>query len=288
MKKISVVMIVKNEEAVLARCLDSVKEADEIIICDTGSTDKTIEIAKKYTDKVYTDFTWCDDFAAARNHAKSKATGDWILSIDADEFLHDWSEVRNAVEQSDYAVRVLMQGENAKLNFYFARLFKNTPDIFWREPIHNVLSIDGDGDRVGNVAITFGWSPAHEADPDRALRCLLKAVETDPTPRRLYYLGREYWYKGQLKEAIETLVKYVQVAHYEAEKADAFLIMSMAYSRLGEDDAARSACAQAILINPEFKEAIIWMGHIMPPEKAQRWYNWGETASNKEVFIVRT
>ena len=82
----------------LARCLDSVKDADEIIICDTGSTDNTIEIAKKYTDKVYTDFTWCDDFSAARNHAKEKATGDYILSIDADEFCHDFSKVRESVE----------------------------------------------------------------------------------------------------------------------------------------------------------------------------------------------
>ena len=55
-------MIVKNEAEVLARCLDSVKGADELIIVDTGSEDNTIEIAKRYTDKVYDDFTWCDSF----------------------------------------------------------------------------------------------------------------------------------------------------------------------------------------------------------------------------------
>ena len=69
-------MIVKNEQEVLARCLDcAVKFADEIIIVDTGSTDQTKSIAHKYTDKVY-DFEWCDDFSKARNYSFSKAGGD--------------------------------------------------------------------------------------------------------------------------------------------------------------------------------------------------------------------
>ncbi len=79
-------MIVKNEEAMLAQCLESVKEADEIIIVDTGSKDKTREIAQKYTDKVFY-LEWCDDFAKARNEARKECTGDWILSIDADFIL---------------------------------------------------------------------------------------------------------------------------------------------------------------------------------------------------------
>ena len=67
-------MIVKNEEKVLARCLDSIRGfVDEIIIVDTGSDDDTKRIARKYTDKVY-DFEWIDDFAAARNYSFSKAT----------------------------------------------------------------------------------------------------------------------------------------------------------------------------------------------------------------------
>ena len=82
---ISLCMIVKNEEAVLARCLDSVRGAvDEIVIVDTGSTDRTKEIARGYTDKVF-DFEWVDDFSAARNYAYAQATMDYQMWLDADD-----------------------------------------------------------------------------------------------------------------------------------------------------------------------------------------------------------
>lgn len=85
--RFSLCMIVKNEEAVLKDCLDSLQALmDEIIIVDTGSTDRTKEIAAQYTDKIY-DFQWCNDFSAARNFAFSKATGDYIYSADADEYI---------------------------------------------------------------------------------------------------------------------------------------------------------------------------------------------------------
>ena len=86
---ISLCMIVKNEEKLLARCLDSVADImDELIIVDTGSTDRTKEIAARYTDKIY-DFEWIGDFAAARNFAFSKATMEYIYSADADEALDE-------------------------------------------------------------------------------------------------------------------------------------------------------------------------------------------------------
>ena len=73
MIEISLCMIVKNEEKILTRCLDSVADlVDEIVIVDTGSTDATKKIAANYTDKIY-DFTWVDDFSAARNFAFSKS-----------------------------------------------------------------------------------------------------------------------------------------------------------------------------------------------------------------------
>ena len=87
MISISLCMIVKNEEKVIERCLRSVKNlVDEIIIVDTGSTDKTKEIVHKYTNNVY-DFKWCDDFSKARNFSFSKATKEYILWLDADDVI---------------------------------------------------------------------------------------------------------------------------------------------------------------------------------------------------------
>ena len=86
---VSVCMIVKNEEKVLARCLDSLKGLyEELIIVDTGSTDSTKEIAAGYTDKIY-DFSWTGSFSEARNFSFSKATMEYIYSADADEILNE-------------------------------------------------------------------------------------------------------------------------------------------------------------------------------------------------------
>lgn len=84
--KISACLIVKNEEKYLDRCLNSIyKYVDEIIVTDTGSTDSTIKIAKKYTNNIY-NFEWINDFSLARNFCETQAIGDYILWIDADEY----------------------------------------------------------------------------------------------------------------------------------------------------------------------------------------------------------
>jgi glycosyltransferase involved in cell wall biosynthesis len=87
MPTVSLCLIVKNEEAVLARCLESTKGiADEIVVVDTGSTDKTKEIALAQGAKVF-DFAWIDDFGAARNFAFAQGTGDYLMWMDADDVL---------------------------------------------------------------------------------------------------------------------------------------------------------------------------------------------------------
>ena len=98
--EISLCMIILNEEEWLENCLNSIKDlVDEIIIVDTGSTDNSKEIAKKFTDKIY-DFKWCEDFSAARNFSLSKATNDWILSLDADEVIAkmDQDKIREIIK----------------------------------------------------------------------------------------------------------------------------------------------------------------------------------------------
>lgn len=288
-KTISAVICCKNEESLIGRCLESIKNADEIIVLDSGSQDGTLDVVRKYTDKIIMSYIWDDDFSSMQNHAKSFATCDWIISVDSDEYVVDFNEVRKAIELGKDMIRVKMIAEGGnRLEFGFGRLFRNSPDIFWVQPIHKHLNIPGEGEEVGNVSIVFGWSPAHNNDPDRALRILEKTVAAEAEPgRNLYYLGREYWYKGRCAEATATLGRYVQISNWPAEKAEAFLIMSMAYSRQGMDEDARDACLQAIKINANFKEAVQWMADISTPENSLQWKRMAKYANNRDVLWDR-
>jgi hypothetical protein len=296
---ISAVIIAKNEEVMLGQCLDSLKGIDEIVICDTGSQDRTVELAKLYTDKVFTDYKWEDSFCKARNHAKTHATSDWILSIDADEILHDFAAVREAVAMAELkgslAVDCTMIAADNGQEFTYPRLFKNDPKVFWVGNIHNHLSVVGEG--LSNVRITHGYSPAHQLDPERAFRILKKEVDSrgDEAVRELFYLGREYFYKRDYKNSVKTLNRYVKKATYFPEKAEAFLVMGRAYWYLHRGEDARLACAKALLVNANFKEAIAFMAFLAGlgsenktwNNNGKQWSKMAETASNEGVLFVR-
>ena len=92
---LSVCIITKNEEKNIERCLRSLLESNwELVVVDTGSIDKTRDIARRYTNSLY-DFTWCDDFSAAKNYAISKAKYDLVMVVDSDEFMNSLEGIHN-------------------------------------------------------------------------------------------------------------------------------------------------------------------------------------------------
>lgn len=145
-------MIVKNEEKVLARCLDSIRDLmDEIIIVDTGSTDNTKKIAGEYTDKVY-DFKWINDFSAARNFAFSKATCDYIYSADADEVLDAENREKFRILKetlvSDVEIVQMYYGNQLSHGTVYnfdrelrPKLFKRLRRFWWIEPVHETVRL---------------------------------------------------------------------------------------------------------------------------------------------------
>lgn len=153
MPTISLCMIVKNEESILERCLDSIADLmDEIIIVDTGSTDRTKEIATQYTSKIY-DYQWTNDFSAARNFSFSKATMEYIYTADADEILDEENRARflrlknyllpeieiiqmKYVTVSDYNTVLNAQKE------YRPKLFKRLRSFTWIDPIHETVRLE--------------------------------------------------------------------------------------------------------------------------------------------------
>ena len=158
--KISACYMVKNEEKNLPRSIDSLKNfVDEIIVVDTGSTDKTIEIAQSYGAKII-EAAWIDDFSAPRNIAIENAGGDWIIFLDADEFFISPKKVRNAVEKLSNKDAILIPRINIdedNNNFEMSRdwclrIFKNAPHLRYRGIIHeNVADI-----KSGNLSYKFG------------------------------------------------------------------------------------------------------------------------------------
>lgn len=152
MMRISLCMIVKNESHTLARCLDSLKGLfDQTVIVDTGSTDDTREIAARYTDEIY-DFTWQDDFAAARNFAFSKCTCDYIYSADADEVLDEknrrrFSLLKEALlpEVEIVQMKYLEPHAQAVMNAtaeYRPKLFRRLRTFTWIDPVHESVRLD--------------------------------------------------------------------------------------------------------------------------------------------------
>ena len=156
--EISAALIVKNEEDCLPRCLQSLDGAvDEIVVVDTGSTDRTKSIAAQFTDRLY-DFTWTDDFAAARNFAVQNATGDYVLSIDADEAIINTSDaarlLRTFIQQhpshtlGTVAVRSVINLGEGMENVDAIQRFFNRHQFRYEGRIHEQLAPSGGGATV--------------------------------------------------------------------------------------------------------------------------------------------
>lgn len=150
---ISACMIVKNEEAVLARCLDSLQGlVDELVVVDTGSTDRTKEIAAKYTSHIY-DFEWIHDFAAARNYSFSKATMEYIYVVDADEVIDEenrqkFLKLKEALLPEIEVVQMYYANQlehGTTYNFdkeYRGKLYKRLRQFHWVDQIHETVELE--------------------------------------------------------------------------------------------------------------------------------------------------
>jgi glycosyltransferase involved in cell wall biosynthesis len=212
MVTVSLCMIVKNEEASIERCLNSVSNAvDEIIIVDTGSTDRTKELCAKYTDKIY-DFEWIDDFSAARNYSYSFASKDCILWMDADDILLPednvkFLELKRTLDPSVTAVMIKyhtgtdLRG-NTVFTYYRERLTRRECGFRWMEPVHEYLSIGGIIIN-SDIALTHGKFPG-AAHKSRNLDIYEEVRKKGITlsPRGTYYYARELRDNGRIPDAI--------------------------------------------------------------------------------------
>lgn len=289
--KISACLIVKNEKDHIQNVLESLKGVDEIIVCDTGSTDNTVDLARRYTNKVFTDYVWADDFAGARNHALSKCTGDWILSIDGDETLEEGGidNIRAVIASAlptQLHFSVKMKSKSGGQIHNLPRLFRNDKSVEWRGEAHETLYPVQKN--LTDIVIEYGYSTAHNLDPNRMLRILEKAVNGENgTPRDLYYYAREFWYRKDYEKAEKLFEEYLTIATWAPEKADAMLYLARCFWILQKGDQAREQCLRAIEINPDFKEALLFMADMCYEPWKHKWLRLADAAQSEDVLFKR-
>ncbi len=208
---ISLCMIVKNEEAHLAGCLSSVEGiVDEIVVVDTGSTDSTKEIARRFTDKVL-DFAWVDDFSKALNYSFEQATKDYILWLDADDVLLETDRVKllQLKETLDPSVDAVMmkyhtgfdKDGNVTFSYYRERLVRRERQCRWKEAVHEYLEVQG---KVieSDIAVTHTKTGGSTPGRNIAIYERQLAEGHQLSPRGLYYYARELKDNGRFKDAI--------------------------------------------------------------------------------------
>ena len=214
---LSLCMIVKDEAKTLWRCLNSVKSfISEIIIVDTGSKDETKEIASNFNAKIY-DFKWINDFSAARNFAFSKATSDYIMWLDGDDYINDDNIIKikllleNMDDCYDYvsAEYILARNDYGKVTTSLRRnrIVKRNRRFIWIGNVHEYLEVYGKG-LEGNFAIEHGKIKEYT---DRNLQ-IFKDMEKNNkkfTPRDMYYYANELFDNKYYNEAINKYRKFI-------------------------------------------------------------------------------
>lgn len=222
--KLSVCVITKNEEKNIARCLESIKSiATEIIVVDTGSTDDTVSIAKKQGAKTYY-FKWVNDFSKARNYALSKATGNWILFLDADEYLSKDS-IPRIKPILKLAKNIKAQVITSLLNNYeksgnrflgslnAQRLFRKDQRIYYVGAIHETivhssnksLKVLDATDKLQIIHTGYSLEDRQEKNKGkRNLKLLFQELEKDPGNGFLhFYISESLASIGRYKDAVE-------------------------------------------------------------------------------------
>ncbi|MBU5427804.1 flagellin lysine-N-methylase [Tissierella pigra] len=244
--KISLCMIVKDEENFLGNCLNSIHEyVDEIIIVDTGSKDKTKDIAMKFTENVY-DYIWCDDFATARNFSISKASNDWILVLDADEMVTSFDAVKVKEFMKDDNLKVGRikitniidsQQTNIKSTEWVSRFF-NKKEFYYEGVIHEQITHKSKKQyKVGKIGINvehLGYKKEIieiKCKIQRNKDLLMKEIVKNPNDLYLcYQLGKTYYLAGEYDIACDVFDKALELCDSFKYPYVEDLIVSYGYS----------------------------------------------------------
>lgn len=270
---LTVCLITKNEERFLADCLASVKGiADEIIVVDTGSTDRTVEIAREFSTRVI-NHQWQDDFALARNVAIEAATGDWLLWIDADERLNHAENIMSLIahphsnlggyilERHDIS-REKVSGKTIVNPIGIVRLFRRHPCIRYEGAIHerpgeSILSAGFYLEKTSKISLTHLVSSLSDEvlikKQERYLLLLNRELSKTPDdPWFLYYRGKTRWFLLDFIGALEDFSKIGKTNKaYDFLLASSYSMSAMLLAEMERFDLALESIQKSFQIVPK-------------------------------------
>lgn len=282
MPTLSLCMIVKNEEEVIGRCLDSVQSiVDEIIIADTGSSDNTVQLCTVRGAQVF-HFEWCDDFAKARNFSFEQASGDYILWLDADDIVESGQllmlkELKNNLSHDVYFLKYdYSQDEygTSGCTLFRERIIKNDGSFRWIYPVHEV--INGTNNRSASyqqITIKHLRTAAGVAnDHGRNLNILARAIYTPEyhdSPRIWYYYGKELFDHRDFIAALAAFKRFLEIpVGWIEDRIGAYIKMAqcyLQYHQMEPDDEthllkAREMARMAMQLDGRWAEPYFIMG----------------------------
>jgi glycosyltransferase involved in cell wall biosynthesis len=214
--KISLAMIIKNEEKNIQKCIESVKElVDEIVIVDTGSTDNTINIIKEYPNIRIYHYLWCEDFSKARNFSIEKTTGEYILVLDGDEFIIEGKreELEKIMEEGligRILIKSCFQKDNQEFSSeeFVSRFFPR--DIRYEGVIHEQLVTSKTRVKLSLTVKHSGYFNTNKSE--RNIPLLRKVLDKNPNdPYYLFQLGKELRINRQYDDSFKLLNKSYQL-----------------------------------------------------------------------------
>lgn len=270
---LSLCMIVKNEEDVLGRCLNSCATLfDEIIIVDTGSTDNTINIAKKYTNKVY-NFEWVDDFAKARNYSFSKNTCDYIMWLDADDVIPEpeLEKLKLLKQVLNEKIDVVMlkyaisfdENNQPVFTYYRERILKASANPTWEDPVHEAIT------PWGNIVYydirIEHRKPSTHTSSGRNLKIYDNLVKSkiQLKPRQLFYYARELYFNNKYRKAINIFKKFLSTTNgYKENYIEACLNLSKCYQCLNQKENALKSLFSSFYYDTPRAEILCEIGNL--------------------------
>lgn len=270
--KISVYAICKNEEKNILSWYESIKDADEICVLDTGSTDNSIKILKELGVKVKRKIINPFRFDIARNESLKMVSkdADICICLDLDErFNPNWRLLLENNWQKDtnrcrYTYNwSLDENNNPLVTFYYEKVHSRN-NYKWIYPVHEVLSYQKDKENYITIdKIVLNHYPDSQKSRSNYLPLLELSIKENPlNDRNLHYLGREYMYHNMYNEAIDTLIKHLKIATWKEEKSASMRFIARCYDKLKRYDEAKMWLMKAIKETPYLRDQYVELAFL--------------------------